>query len=558
MFLLLGLGDCQPALTPPQMEFVEVSSCESMTGRLESGIRYGEFLLHLPQRRPNASPPLDQPDPSLPVDVTVTDDNRGQGGHWYQTFVLKIQPMGTLADVSTVVYGDESHASELLLAFQRRYPDVTSPSLIQVGQEIEITVDASRTHVLKRVTSGATKGSVIREFYNGVKEMILGPSSSAVVRIVEFPADAPTDSFQFRRGEQEITVPRGNKLVEYSYEPGDSFEETVKSAYGTLSARAIQDFESQTRWQFSRWPPASGETAEAIISTTRSYEDEAFEHISVTLPDPVTNAKFQELLQMRAKAGIYPMKLPPNGITYRVTVVDSSVTARRVAELLYNSPARYLDIVEASGIRLETADPAALPADFDVPLIGRSFDILVDFADEDFVLEQVSGGSGDVIKTTRLLNGTVIEEYSAAEKGLKGMQQTAYYPNGYRRLVYRPDDTLVAFFDFVYFTMKVGQVDNDEDRRAFIATMLWNWLRDIPRSPGDVAEQLTLRDDADGRLVEALVWHRDKIGLTEMILYRWWTINPCLALVSVVFGASGLFMVAVILIRKAFARRDYQ
>lgn len=555
MLFPLPVDAYPPTMSPPPVECVSVTSWPSAFGRLEDGIRYGDTVIRLLGQGADAEPYGDQPDPDLPIDVTLTSDNRGEGGQWYQTFVFRIEPAGTLADISTIVYGDESHVNEIFAIVQKRNPSVTSPARVQAGQEIEMTVDASRIHVLKKIIPGATQDALTRVYFNGVEETIPGRSGSAVVRVVEFPADAPVDSFVLRRGDQEITVPRGNKLVEYRYEQGDSFEETVTAAYGKLSTRAIQDFERQTRWSFDRWPPANGDTSEAIISTTRPYDDEAFEPLKIRLPDPVTDAKFQELLAQRAQAGIYPVKQPPNGLTYRVAVVDSSVTARQVARLLYNSDVRYLEIAEAAGIQIEAKASEDLPADFDVPLIGRSFDIQVDFAEEDYVLEQSPGDGESIVKVTKLLNGTVIEERKEAEKGLQGVHRIIYYPNGYRRLVYKPDDTLVAFFDFLYFTMKLGQVDDEEDRRAFIATMLWNWLRDIPRAPGDVAEQLTLRDDAKGKLMEALVWRREDIGLAEMALYRWWTINPCLALLTLVFGASAVFMIMVILIRRVVAQR---
>lgn len=559
MFPPLVIGDCQAVVNPPAIEYADPISGQRLVGSLDGGVRYGDFVVRLLGRpldaEPAGEPAAEPPDPDFAVDVSLRGDNQGEGGTWYQTFVFTIRPAGTLADVSTIVFGDESGVAELFPVVQKRYPDISSPELVQAGQELEITVDASRTNVLKTVIPGGSPDALTRVYYNGVKETIPGKTGSAVVRSVEFPANAPVDTFTFRRGEQELTMPKGNKLVEYRYEQGDSFEETVRASYGTLSARAIQDFERQTAWVFNRWPPASGDTAEAIISMTRSYEDEAFQPLKITLPDPIVDAKFQELLDQRAKAGIYPVKQPPGGISYRVTVVDSSVTARQVARLIFNSDARYLEVAEAAGVRLETKDPTKIPADFDVPLIGRSFDLQVDYADEDYVLEVVEGGGENIVKTTKLLNGTVIHEHKAAGESLQGMHKTVYYPNGYRRLVYKPDDTLVALFDFVYFTMKIGQVDNDEDRRGFIATMLWNWLRDIPRSPGDVAEQLSLRDTGQGKIMEALVWQRDSIGLAEMILYRWWTLNPCMALLAVVFGASAVFMLMVILIRKTVGQR---
>lgn len=555
MFLALTLDAYPPTMSPPSVEYVSVSSWPSAFGRLEDGIRCGDLVIRLSEQGADAEPYGEQPDPELPIDVTLVSDNKGEGGQWYQTFVFRIEPAGTLADISTIVYGNESHVNEIFAIVQKRNPSVTSPALVQAGQEIEMTVDASRIHVLKTIIPGATQDALTRVYFNGVKEIFPGRSGSAVERVVEFPADAPVDSFVLKRDEQEVSVPRGNKLVEYRYEQGDNFEETVAAAYGKLSTRAIQDFERQTRWSFDRWPPANGDTSEAIISTTRPYDDESFEPLRISLPDPVADARFQELLSQRAQAGVYPVKQPPSGITYRVAVVDSSVTARQVARLLYNSDARYLEIAEAAGIKIETKDMEDLPSDFDMSLIGRSFDIQVDFAEEGYILEEGPGDGETVVKVTKLLNGAVIEERKEAEKGLQGVHRIVHYPNGYRRLVYKPDDTLVAFFDFLYFTMKLGQVDDEEDRRAFVATMLWNWLRDIPRSPGDVAEQLTLRDDARGKLMEALVWRREHIGLAEMALYRWWTINPCLALLTLVFGASMVFMVMVILIRRVVAQR---
>src|SRR5947209_8343364 len=56
-----------------------------------------------------ADDPFQYPDAMPPVGVSVASDGLDANGHWSQLLRLTIQRGGTLADASTIVYGDARH-----------------------------------------------------------------------------------------------------------------------------------------------------------------------------------------------------------------------------------------------------------------------------------------------------------------------------------------------------------------------------------------------------------------------------------------------------------------
>ncbi|MBI3967703.1 MAG: hypothetical protein HY329_18855, partial [Chloroflexi bacterium] len=278
--------------------------------------------------------------------------------------------------------------------------------------------------------------------------------------------------------------------------------------YGKGSVKAMQDFVAQTRWDANKWPPASGEKRRLIISTTTSYEDERPAPIELPAADPAAAAKLQDISRQRAAAGIYPVSRDGTGVKYRVLVASPDVSAKQISRLLYGSDARYLDIARNAGYEVENDRIKGFEADADPMLLGRSFEIAVDFAEERFLNGEPRKDNEKKITTTVLLNGTVIQDFEQSKK--KGLQQVVYYPGGHKRIRHRPDDLILLGLDFVHF--QIANIRNpgqekwlrDRESDEFRANVLWTVLRDLPREKGEEARDLALKATDEGAVLEII------------------------------------------------------
>src|SRR5690606_24541985 len=159
---------------------------------------------------------------------------------------------------------------------------------------------------------------------------------------------------------------------------------------------------------------------------------------------------------------------------------DPNVTAKDVARLLYGTEEGYVRIAQLAGFPQPTGPSAE---SFNPRLFGRTFEILVEYPDERFVLDErpMEDGVGKVI---RYLNGMVVEQHQDMRLGQPGLQQVVRYPTGFVRVLYRPTELVLSAADAVALVQIGGQTDPDqveEARRAFAAGLIWQFAPGVPR-----------------------------------------------------------------------------
>ena len=506
----------------------------------------------LPPAAAFAAPAAEPPPPSVfaGLKVELVDEGVNQDGRWFQTFRVTIRPGGTISDAAVAIYNDIGRSDDVFRAAQAKNPSLTNPAYVHVGTEIDITIDPTTVFVY-RETQREQGGAVERiVYYNGVVETYYGDPKSGVLRTVDFPAKAPTESFTFPdafRGTPEAVAAKpGTRIVDYRYVPGEGFADVVRKIFGVNSARAANDLLTQSGWDPNRWPPDGGQTR-VVVNTQETYGDEKPAALDFAPADAAAREQWRRLAAERSAAGIYAVRVEREGIVYKVTVGDGSVTARRVARLLYNDEGKFLRVVAAAGLQAPTADSAGVPADYDPMLVGRSFELQVPFAEERFVLvnREPTGKEGEFV--SRLANGTVIYEYER-EPGQSGLLRLIYYPNGYKSIVSRPGGLTLGLLDFLHFQL-VNIANSDLPReqrelltREFQARMLWTWSRGIPRDAHDVAEVMRLNVSEDDTIFEVLTRRREAVPLAESVLFELWFTYPLVvAALVVTLGTVFLF-----------------
>ncbi|MBI4318940.1 MAG: hypothetical protein HY675_10650 [Chloroflexi bacterium] len=503
--------------------------------------------------RDQAAAPAPETNPYL--DVELVDEGVDAEGRWFQTLRLTIKAGGTLADASEAIYGDQMHNDEMFEAARRTNPELRGPQFVPIGQQLEVTVSAASTYVVQEMTMDEATGASIKSFFNGAQETVYPKARAGLLRIVDFPADARASTFVFSLDERVLEIAPGSRLFEYRYNPGDAFADIVQSTYGVASAKAMQDFIARTGWTPDRWPPKANESRRVILSTVTAWEDEPITPVTVAPSGSITSQKLIELNEERAAAGVYPIAFAGSGTTFRVRITDSTLTARDVSRLLYGSEDSYLSIATKGGISLPVDGAGKVPDDFNPVMLGRVFDVHVDYVDEMFVLNVYGRDPRIRANITRLVNGTVIVDYERATPEESGLQRGVYYPTGYKKVAYRLNDTIYILVDFLHFVFgrpadSLNRYAQDLDRQDFVASVIWNWMPGLPRELGDVVDQSRIVDTEDGRILEVVVAPGAYSGLQGTIFYTWWIANPFLTLLTMVFIASMIVIGLTQLLRR--------
>ena len=500
-----------------------------------SRLQLGEWLVTWNETN---QPPASTPTPAGPtlgqaqstIGLELLKDGVDPEGHWRQTFRLTIKPGGTLSDASLVIYGDPDHVAEMFNAARQSNPDLQSPGLIQIGTQLEVTVDPTRFYVVKESSYDEASGTLTTTFYNGVHLTAYSKREVGVQRSVEFPSDRPAQQFQFpleeegtNPGQATIAVPAGHRLVDYIYDSADSFHNVVNKVYGVATVRAMQDFIKQSKWDPNHWPPSPQQRLRLVVAPASSFADEPIQIATIPLSDPEAARKLADLNAQRARLGIFPVQLESLGTVYHVAVSDPAVTAKEVAKLLYNDPDRYTYVAEQAGIALDKPSDGSPPPD--PLLLGRSFQIYVQYDDEEFLLSPPAPNPHTGRLEKHLVNGTVIDSYQTQEPFKTGMVQVVYYPSGYKRILYQPGALTLDVLDFFHFVLHPETKDMPADRRQvlvreFQAQTLWDWGLSTPRQPGDDPEWVRMTDSKrSGPLLEELIRPPKPLGWPQLASY---------------------------------------
>ncbi len=499
------------------------------------------------------------------VKVELVGEGVDQSGRWFQTFRVTIRSGGTLSDAAMAIYNDVGRTEEVFQAARAQNPYLTNPAYVHVGTQIELTVDPTAVFVYKetqREQGGALEKIV---YFNGVVETYYKQPRAGLLRTVDFPPEPRAQSFTFRdefRGTPEtVTAKPGTRLVDYRYVEGDSFGDVVRKIYGRNSVKAANELLTQSGWDPNKWPPADGGQTRIFVNSLDSYADAPPTPLDFAPADPAASQAWQRLTAERAALGIYPLRMAEEGIVYRVMVGDGTVTAKRVAKLLFNDEAKAPTVARAAGFPVP-AEGGAGPASDDPLLVGRSFELEVPFLDERFPLvERVpTGEPGGYL--TRLANGTIIHEYDR-EPGQSGLLLLAEYPNGYKKIITRPSGLLLGVLDFLHFQLvNIANADLPREQRVlmtreFQARMVWTWSRSLPRDVHDEVAYLHLDVGKDDTTLAILTRRRGAVPWHEALLFDLWFTYPLVAAgVMVALGTVALFALSLQARRRQASRRD--
>ncbi|MDA8187301.1 MAG: hypothetical protein M0T85_04065 [Dehalococcoidales bacterium] len=511
-------------------------------------------LIHhsAPDPRPAYAPPPEEP-PAFTIDLL--DDGFDADGRWSQKLKITIKPDGTLAEVSEAIYGDVLHADELLELVKQQIPGVQRPQQLRVGHSFEVNVDPTSTFIVKETQWDEAEGKLTRRFFNGGKEVTYPNIKSGTLWIIDFPSNGKTESFTFKIGDEVLVVQPGSRLAEYAYRSGDTFDGVVKKIYDSATAKALQDFILQTKWTPDQWPPPASEKRRLIIPAAFSWEDAPPQSIGSFEERIFINERYHALMEQRRDAGIFPLAREATGTTYRVQITDPKLSARDISRLLYGSDDKYLSLVDQAGISIPHDASGGVPENFNPPLLGRVFDVYVDYVDEWFLLEPPRYDAKVGRKITRLSNGTTIEEYDRSTRNDSGLQRAIYYPTGYKKIVYRPSNILYTSLDFLYFVSNGLHSDRSSDEgkkkiQDFAASFIWTWAPGIPRDYGDNPESFKVSETPETTIVEIVVSPRPSSSPAPALLYDLWRANPCLSAVGVLFLATIVMFVVGTLFRR--------
>ncbi|MBI2940431.1 MAG: hypothetical protein HYY04_08330 [Chloroflexi bacterium] len=499
-----------------------------------------------------ARPAPEWPNQPLPIRVSVVEDRLDDQGRWRQTVSLTILSGGTLAEASLVAYGDLDHVDEIFQAARRNNPSLPSPARVPAGQVIELTMDPAVSYVQREVQK--TDDVLRRSFTNGVEEVRYLRPTSSIVRFVQFPSRAGVNEFTYPDAGGPVNVVPGGRIVEFRYIPGEAYEDLVQKAIGFASFDAASDFTKQTSWDPTRWPPPPGEARRAVFRPTDSYAPRPQESIGPTNPDPAAQDRLRDLIAAREKAGIWAIRRESTGLVYRVAIGDPTVTARQVARLLYGAEDGYFQLAQRAGFPVSSGDPTA--DQFDPKLFGRAFEVLVEYTRENFVLDEADDAEHGR-RIIRLLNGTRIERYENARRGRGGLQEIIVYPNGYTKLVYRPNELIGTLADALALLQVGGPGEPEmieQARQSYAADIIWRLAPDLPRDTPGALERLELRPAYGGRVVEAILAPVPQRSVDRLVT-RATATNPCLsAVVMVVLGSLVVVVVGIAAARRQAAR----
>ncbi|MHB1133291.1 MAG: hypothetical protein ACYC4L_13030 [Chloroflexota bacterium] len=508
-----------------------------------------------------ATPP--PPDVLAGVRVEMIDEGLDGAGKWYQTFRVTIRQGGTISDAAIAIFNDITRSDDVFRAAQQKNPQLKSPTLLFVGQEIDLTVDPSSVFVYKetlREQNGAVQKIV---YYNGVVETIYTDPGLGVRRTVDFPAEKRTEQFRFPDTiddkEQVVPVAPGTRLVDYQYVGGDRFDDVVNKVFGLRSAKAANELLNQTGWDPNQWPPATGAGVRVLINTETSYTDTKPQALAFLPSEAPARELWQRLSAEREAAGIFPVRLDQTGIVYEAQIGAQPLTVKEAAKLLFNDESKYLTVAETAGLPVPQ-DPSQSPQ-YNPVLTGRLFQILVPYADERFPYVERQPGDVPGALTTKLANGTTIEEYPR-ESGQSGLLRVVYFPNGYKYFLERPTSWTLLVLDFLHFQVlniaspEVPREQRELAAREFQARMLWTWSRSLPRTARDTPDMLKLTVTKEDSLLQALAHPREQVTWQERIVYELWFAFPVVLAAGVVaFGTLVLFVAAMRSRRRTMQRR---
>lgn len=492
--------------------------------------------------------------PVAPVQVALVDEGLDASGSWFQRFRITIGPGGSLTLASEMLFGDQLRADELFAAARQANPALVSPSSIPVGQEIVLTIDPRATYVIRERSVDQSRQARHLIYTNGVQRTTYPSARAGLLQEIVFPRDRPATEFVYADDQGRFAVAAGGRVLDYAYPGGEQFSEVVKQLYGEASVRAMQDFIRQTGWDPNRWPPAQNERRRLVVGPGEQYRDERPAPLALESIAPPQRAALQEQLAERARLGLYPAAFDGTRITYRALITDPAITAKRIAAALYGDEARWLQVARSAGMEVEDERVKGLAPGTDPTLLGRSFELTVDLAEERFLAGPVRQEGGRRI--TALRNGTIIEDYPTDRQPKAGVVRIVRYPSGYKRIVYRPDPLWLFALDFLHFQAAFlrgatrDERARDRQGRAFSAQVLWLVLRDLPRERDDVPVELTINDVERGKALEVITGPR---GVAEAEPPRWlvlWQQQPALVAAGVTLAAALVLVVVFGLLRR--------
>ncbi|MBI4507060.1 MAG: hypothetical protein HY691_16130 [Chloroflexi bacterium] len=452
--------------------------------------------------------PLHGAHAQAPVQVVLADEGLDAAGRWFQRFRITIGPGGSLTLASEMLFGDQLHADELFTAAKQANPALVMPSNIPVGQEIVLTVDPRSTYLIRERSVDQTRQTRRLVYTNGAQRTIYLGTRTGVLQEIVFPNDRPAREFVYADDQGQFAVASGGRVVDYVYAGGELFGEVVGQLFGDASVLAMQNFIVQTGWDPNRWPPPQNERRRLVVGPAEQYRDERPAPLSLQDVPPQSRAALQQQLAERARLGLYATAFDGTRVTYRALITDPAVTAKRVAAALYGDEARWLQVAKVTGLEVEEERVKGLPPGTDPILLGRSFALVVDLAEERFPAGPPRQEGGRRI--TALRNGTVVEDYPIERQAKAGLARIVRYPSGYKRIVYRPDPLWLFALDFMHFQgafLRGATRDEsvrDRQGRGFTAQVLWLLLRDLPRE-GDVEPlELTISDAERGKVLDVV------------------------------------------------------
>jgi hypothetical protein len=422
--------------------------------------------------------------------------------------------------------------------------------MIPAGQQIELTIDGSTVFVVATVLHSAN--SVVVRFTNGVVSTLHQNPEGSLKRVIAFPDSKPTDLFVYPAA-TPIKVRPGGRIVDLIYARGESFGDVVGQVYGLTSFLAASDLTKQTGWDPARWSPPLGEARRVVTMAPSAYLQQPKTVSPIPNPDPVGQARQEAQLQTRRKAGIHPVRLESFGTVYHVEVGNPNETASEVSTLIYGSTGHTADVARAAGLQAPSPAGGGPATTFDPHLLGRAFDLTVDYIDESFVVSRHYDSNGQ--RATTLVDGAVLTEYPPAQSGPIVVVR---YPTGYKRVVYRPPKLLITASQglALFHTASdaaLSPVEADTVARKFTADLLWAWSPGIPRASSDVADSLQLVDASEGPLLVALVAPPVPHTIVGTILDSLALRNPLVATLALVV-AGYVAVLAVNLGRRTLER----
>ena len=432
---------------------------------------------------------VEYPTQQPPIKVAILKDGIDVHGHWVQTVRLTIQPGGTLADASDVVYGDVNHVDSLFAVAKGGNPHLYSPALMPVGQTIDLQIDPATTFVLQTVLQ--QPNALIQRFTNGVVNTVYQKPNGVVQRMMTFPPQEPTDYFVFQSNQGPVKVRPGGRLVDLAYLPGVSFADVVDQTFGIATFAAASDFSRQSGWEPTQWPPPNGQTKRIITGPISEYQPAPPARQPIPNPNPIGRARQMALAAARQKAGVYVVRVESFDTVYHVAISDPAVTASELSTLLYGSPDHRLDVARAAGFQVPSGAPGNA-AKFDPHIFGRSFDLAVNFEAETLPAWRQIDPHG--VESVGLVDGAQLTLYPPATSG---PIEIIRYPTGYRRILYRPSKISLTLAQGLGL-FHVAGVPNLPSAQAsqlasdYAATVLWRWSPHLPREAGDVAESVQL------------------------------------------------------------------